>query len=92
MNYLPILLPRQSHRGCPKFDIRKEQIEHLLNLHFTCPKFASLLGVSLRTVRRRMTEYGLFVSGFYSDISNCELDRLLNQISDMLRSHGTGTL
>ena len=69
MNYVPSLLPRQSHRGRPKFDIRKEQIEHL-NLNFTCPKIASLLGVSLHTIRRIMTEYGLSVSGLYSDIGS----------------------
>ena len=38
--------------------LKKEQIEHL-QLHFTFPKIASLLGVSVRTVRRRMTAYGL---------------------------------
>ena len=79
-SYVANELPRQSRRGRPKFDIRKEQIEHLLCLHFTCPKIASLLGVSLRTVRRRMTEYGLSVSGLYSEISNCELDRLVSEI------------
>lgn len=67
VNYVPSLLPRQSHRGRLKFDIRKEKIEHL-NLNFTCPKIAFLLGVFLRTVRRRMTEYGSSVSGLYSDI------------------------
>ena len=79
-SYVANELPSQSRRGRPKFNIRKDQIEHLLHLHFTCPKIASLLGVSLRTVRRRMTEYGLSVSGLYSEISNCELVRLVNRI------------
>ena len=30
--------PSYQSRGRPKFDIHKEQIEHLLNLNFTCPK------------------------------------------------------
>ena len=28
----------QTSRGRLKFDIKKEQIEHLLQLHFTCPR------------------------------------------------------
>ena len=80
VGYVPNLILSQTRRGRPKFDIHKEQLQHLLQLHFTCPKIAALLGVSLRTVRRRMTEYGLSVSGLYSDISNCELDRLVDEI------------
>ena len=72
-NHTGYTAPSFHTRGRPRFDIHREQIEHLLNLHFTCPKIASLLGVSLRTIRRRMTEYNLSVSGLYSDISEHEL-------------------
>ena len=72
--------PSYQSRGRPKFDIHKEQIEHLLNLNFTCPKIADLLGVSLRTIRRRMDEYGLSVSHFYSSISDHELLRVMKDI------------
>ena len=78
--YVAHLLVNQTRRGRPKFDISKEQLEHLLDLHFSCPKIAYLLGVSLRTVRRRMTEYGLSVSALYSQISDGELDRLVDDI------------
>ena len=78
--YVAHLLVNQTRRGRPKFDISKEQLEHLLDLHFSCPKIAYLLGVSLRTVRRRMTEYGLSVSALYSEISDRELDRLVDDI------------
>ena len=80
VGYVLNLIHSQTRRGRPKLDIHKEQLQHLLQLYFTCPKIAALLGVSLRTVRRRMTEYGLSVSGLYSDISNCELDRLVDEI------------
>ena len=72
--------PSYQSRGRPKFDIHKEKIEHLLNLNFTCPKIADLLGVSLRTIRRRMDEYGLSVSHFYSSISEHELLRVMKDI------------
>ena len=78
--YVARLEPPQNHGGRPKFNISKDQIQHLLQLHFSCPKIASLLGVSLRTVRQRMTDYGLSVSAFYADISDTELDRLVNDI------------
>ena len=71
---------RPCGSGRPKFDIRKEQLEHLLQLHFSCPKIAMLLGVSIRTIRRRMTEYELSVSGLYSRISDSELQRIISDI------------
>ena len=48
--------------GRPRFDIAQDQIEYLLDLSFTCPDIARLLGVSLRTIRRRM---GSFQKRFY---------------------------
>ena len=86
--YVAQLEPRTNGRGRPKFDISREQVQHLLQLHFSCPKIASLLGVSLRTVRRRMAEYGLSVSDLYSDIGNNELDRLVNEIRSIFPNCG----
>ena len=48
----------RNSRGCPKFDIKPEQLEHLLSLGLQCPKIDELLGVSLITIRRRMNKYG----------------------------------
>ena len=41
---------------------------------------ADLLGISIRTVRRRMTEYGLSIRAQYSTMSDTELDTLVNEI------------
>lgn len=79
IGYVAATMPCETHKGRPKFDISKEQLKHL-QLNFSCPKIASLLGVSLRTVRRRMTEFDLSVSAIYSDISDRELDRLVDEI------------
>lgn len=75
--YAANLIPGQNRRGRPKFDISEGQLQHLLQLHFSCPKIAYLLGVSLSTIRR-MKEYGL--SALYPEISDMELDRLINEI------------
>ena len=41
---------------------------------------ASMLGVSLRTLRRRMTDVGLSVNDFYSAISDSDLDRAVSAL------------
>ena len=46
----PVVLT--NGRGRRRFDIRMDQLEYLLSIGFTCPKIASMLGVSLRTIRR----------------------------------------
>ena len=69
-----------SGRGRPKFDIPCEQLEHLLELGLNCHTIAACLGVSLCTIRRRMTDYGLSVSSLYSIISDVDLDETVKEI------------
>ena len=71
---------RTQRRGRPRFDIRPDQLEYLLGIGFTCPRIAIMLGVSLRTIRRRMSECGFSVKSLYSTISDAELDSLVKQI------------
>jgi len=89
-----------SGPGRPKFEITQEQLEHLLQLGFNCHKIAACLGVSLRTICRRMTDYGLSVSGLYSTMSDSDLGETVKTIKiefpncgvrmlhGRLRSHG----
>ena len=70
----------RGNMGRPRFDIEQDQLEYLLDLCFTCPDIARLLGVSLRTVRRRMEEFGICVRDRYSSISDAELDEELVSI------------
>ena len=60
--------------GSRRFNIAQDQLEYLLDLRFTCSDIARLLGVSLRTIRRRMEEFGLLVRNRYSSMSDSELD------------------
>ena len=64
----------------PQFDIPREQLHTLLEDHFTIPQIADLLGVSIRTIYRRMCEYGLSVSSMYSEMGDNELDDVINSI------------
>ena len=76
----------ENRRGRPRLDIRREQLEYLL--HFTCPKIAEIIGVSLSTVRWRMTDYGLCVRALYSDVTDQELDSLVSTIKKDVPSSG----
>lgn len=49
--------------GRPCYDISKEQLSFFLEQGFKLQDVATMLGTSLRTVKRRMDKYGLSVSG-----------------------------
>lgn len=56
-----VALQRSGNRGRPRFDITKEQLEHLFSLSFTTCEVAALLGISRTTLYR-------FVLDNYSNI------------------------
>ena len=85
--YTPQLL-MENRRGRPRLDIEQEQLEYLLCLGFNCPKIA-VLGVSLSTIRRRMSEFGLSVTALYSSVTDQELDLLVSQIKDEFPNCGS---
>jgi len=76
----PRLLLRANSRGRPRLDISSAQLEYLLHLGFSCPQIASILAVSLSTIRRRMTDCNLSVSSLYAQITDQELDVLVTDI------------
>ena len=78
--------------GRPRFDIAQDQIEYLLDLSFTCPDIARLLGVSLRTIQRRMEEFGICLRDRYSSISDAELDEELVSIKQSYPNAGIKTV
>ena len=52
-----------GRRGQPSFEIGEEQLSYLLEQGFNVRDMGSILGVSVRTVERRMSAFGLTVSG-----------------------------
>ena len=79
---------RGGFAGRPKIVVPEELLEQLLDMHFNCNIIAKLLGVSLRTVRRRMEEYGLSVQSRYSTISDENLDQLVMHLKHYYPSSG----
>ncbi|KAK2566945.1 hypothetical protein P5673_008707 [Acropora cervicornis] len=68
--------------GRRRYDISKEQLEHLRSLFFSWKKIADMLQVSVSTIQRRRKEFGLddkFES--YSDITDDELDEIYASIT-----------
>ena len=67
-------------RGRPRYLIPREQLEFSLERCFSVVDIASLLGVSIRTIERRLSEFGLRIRSTYSDISDQALDNILRNI------------
>ena len=67
-------------QGRPRYLIPREQLEFSLEWCFSVVDIASLLGVSIRTIERRLSEFGLRIRSTYSDISDQALDNILRNI------------
>ena len=52
-----------GRRGRPPFDISEDQLVFLVDSGSTVPKISELLGISKRTVERRMSNFGIRISG-----------------------------
>lgn len=71
------------HSGCPgrpTLQIPEEQLTFLIENNFTVPQIADMLGVSLRTIRRRMSEYGLSIRRQYSGLLDQDLDTIVSEV------------
>ena len=74
--------------GRPRFSIPRHQLAFMLEAQFSVPRIAIILGVSIRTVRRRMSDYNLTVRMFYANISDEELDRIVAEIQQQFPTCG----
>ena len=72
----------QPGRGRKRYEITKDQVEHLRSLYFSWEAIAGILQVGVSTLQRRRKEFGLsdLVSA-YSDISDDELDEIYKSIT-----------
>ena len=55
----------------------------LLEHRFSVPQIADMFGVSVSTIRRQMSDYGLSVGATYADLDDNELDRLVREIQHL---------
>jgi hypothetical protein len=56
-------VPLVRGRGRPKYDIPKKQLSFLLDQAFSVPEISRILGVGKRTVERKLSTFGLTVTG-----------------------------
>lgn len=77
-----------GHVGRPSYIIPADNLAFLIENRFTVPQIADMIGVSVRTIRRRMSDTGLFVRQQYSIITDQELDNLVSQIQHQFPTCG----
>ena len=75
--------------GRPKFNISYEQLSFLIENRFTVPQIADMVGISVRTVYRRLVEYSL---SQYSDTSDNELDSIVKQVHSLFPMCGNSQM
>ena len=76
-------------RGRPSFDVKEEQLSFLVENDFKVPEISLMLGVSTRTVERRLSSFGISISGKLEDsvvsLYWCTLSVALLSISTIIR-------
>ena len=60
--------------GPPSFDIPQHQLQHLIENQFSVPQIAQLMGVSVSTIRRHVSDYNLSIRATYYPITGEQLD------------------
>ena len=74
--------------GRPAFAISNHQLQYLLESRFSVPQIAELLGVSVSTIRRRMSTYNLSVRATYTVITDERLDELVVSVQQQFPNWG----
>lgn len=54
---------QSTSRIRPSFDVKEEQLSFLAENDFKVPEISAMLGVSTRTVERRLSSFGISISG-----------------------------
>lgn len=79
---------RTGNPGRPAFHMEPEMLEELLGPGFSKQKISMLYGVSRWTIYRRIREYNLYHLCEFSNLSDAEIDGLLE---DYMNRHGRTT-
>ena len=69
----------RNQYGRPNIDVSKEEILALQQMNYSWTKVARLIGVSRRTLYRRLQEFGI-ESNSYSNISPPDFDKILSEV------------
>ena len=87
LTVLPVL-ESSEEKGRPRFVIQRQHLEELFDLGCTVAYVANLLGVSKRTIERRMSEFGISVARTYTHLSDEELDQTVREIVERFPNIG----
>ncbi|KAI9542475.1 hypothetical protein NQZ68_019157 [Dissostichus eleginoides] len=71
-----------GERGRPKPVVSKDHLQNLIEMDLSVPCISKLLGISCKTVRRRMQQWGLSIRESYSKMTDDELDSLVSAIKE----------
>ena len=74
--------------GRPSFQIPCDQLRYLIDHRFSVPQISQLLGVSIRTVRRRMSENNMSIRSTYSQLSDNQLEEVIADIQRLFPNCG----
>ncbi|XP_039478169.1 uncharacterized protein LOC120443474 [Oreochromis aureus] len=74
--------------GHPKIVLEREKLKNLLDTQLSVSCIAKCLGVSRRTIFRRMQEFDLSVRGTYSTMNDQELDNIISAIKNQMPNAG----
>lgn len=77
-----------GRRGRPSFQIPVEQLECLIEFRFSVPQIAQLLGISVGTVRRRMSDARLSIRAAYSQLNGSQLNEVVLSIQQQFPNCG----
>lgn len=78
--------------GRPRLDISEVHLSNLLEQEFIQVEISQMFGCSARTIRRRILEFGLDQFTRYNEISNGELDEIVEDFVNTFPTAGQKTL
>lgn len=83
----PVDVRERRHRGRPRFDIGRDQLEYLSSLNFSWTAIASMLGVSRMTIYRRRQEFDMLDEPV-GHVSDADLYSILREMRDSFPEMG----
>ena len=83
-----VVVCESEGKDVPKYQISQQQLEFYVANGFAIKLIAEMLQVSSRTVKRRLHDFGIKLSGKFSVISDEELDREVELILVQFRNSG----
>ncbi|KAL1022376.1 hypothetical protein UPYG_G00025980 [Umbra pygmaea] len=68
--------------GRPEIQIPMDMLVQLLEMGLPVTDISTLLGISAKTIYRKLSEHGVTARGLYSQLSDAELDTIVSAIKD----------